>query len=558
MNFTIEAKMLETLPLSILILDHNSNIIYSSSQLNSLALSKNIVMCDIIQSLRLMKNIKAQININGTNFSVIKAIFKKDSEQYETFFLKETAKHENILNELEETRELRDKFNAVIESSYDGIFVADENGKIIYVNYAYEKLTGTKREEILNKHVNELTTEGLLSHTVTEIVMSKKKTVTDIVKSKRTNIDLIVTGNPVFRKDGTIMSIIVNLRDITELVNLQRELQQTKVLSKKYYLELSRLRIAEREIISTHHNMQCAIEMALRVAQFDSTILIQGESGVGKELFAELIHNHGVRQGKPFVKINCGSIPENLLESELFGYERGAFSGAKKEGKPGLFEVAERGTLLLDEIGELPLNLQVKLLRVLQENEIRRVGGTKSIKINVRIIAITNKDLSKMVREKCFREDLYYRLNVVPINVPPLRDRKEDIPLLISYFLDKYKKKYNINKAIAAQAIDQLMDYNWPGNVRELENIIERLVVTTPDQLITLDDLPEHIMNEQGRDDEQINIAKIMPLKDAIVMLEKKLISRAIAKYKTKNKAATVLGVDRTTVLRKMNKYDIN
>ena len=225
--------------------------------------------------------------------------------------------------------------------------------------------------------------------------------------------------------------------------------------------------------------MEDTIKLSLRIAAVNTTVLILGESGVGKGLIARFIHENSLRNKGPFIKINCGSIPESLLESELFGYETGAFTGAKREGKPGLVELAHKGTLLLDEIADLPLNLQVKLLQVIQERELTRIGGTKPIRIDIRIIASTNKDIRKMVKQGEFREDLYYRLNVIPITIPPLRERKEDIELLIDFFISHYNKKHNKSISLQEDVIEALLQYCWPGNVRELENLMERLVVTS-------------------------------------------------------------------------------
>jgi transcriptional regulator with PAS, ATPase and Fis domain len=303
--------------------------------------------------------------------------------------------------------------------------------------------------------------------------------------------------------------------------------------------------------------MKKVFDFAARVAQVDSTVLITGESGSGKEIVAKTIHKLSKRKDGPLIQINCGAIPENLLESELFGYEPGAFTGASKEGKLGMFELAENGTLFLDEIGELPLNLQVKLLRVLQEREIVRVGGIKPKKINVRIIAATNKDLEKMVEKGMFREDLYYRLNVVRIKIPPLRERKTDIPPLIQHFLRKFNEKYEMNKKISPEVIERLIAYDWPGNVRELENLIERLVVIVIEDIIELKHLPDYLQASINSDHFQVSVSGIIPLKKASEDLEKQLISKALQKYGSTRKAAQILEVDQATIVRKAKKYNI-
>lgn len=304
--------------------------------------------------------------------------------------------------------------------------------------------------------------------------------------------------------------------------------------------------------------MEQLMKLALRLAQVDSTILVQGESGVGKELIAETIHSSSPRREKSFIKVNCGAIPENLLESELFGYEEGAFTGAKKEGKIGIFELANGGTLFLDEIGELPLNLQVKLLRVLQDREITRVGGLRSIPVDLRIIAGTNQDLRAMVQKRTFREDLFYRLNVVPLLVPPLRDRAEEIPAMVAHFLHKYNQRYSLAKYMTPEVIDVLMGYHWPGNVRELENLVERMVVITPGERITVEDLPLHLAGGRGMEQgARIAVSDIVPLRYAVENVEKQLLEKAFARFKTTRKIARELEIDQSTVVRKAAKYGI-
>ena len=308
------------------------------------------------------------------------------------------------------------------------------------------------------------------------------------------------------------------------------------------------------DFITCNERFFTVIELIKLVAAVNSTVLIYGETGTGKSLAAHQIHLLSNRSEKPFVKINCGAIAYNLIESELFGYEPGTFTGARKEGKRGLIESANEGTFFLDEISELPLDQQVKLLQVLQDKKITRVGGTKPIELDVRFIAATNKDLEKMVIDKQFREDLFYRLNVVPIKIPPLRDRSEDIPLLIKHFLKKYP-----SKNFTSNALQCLCDYEWPGNVRELEYIVERLVVTTKKPLIGINDLPEKIVQfkTQHKIGTSITIQEILPLQAAIEETEKKLIEMALEKYKTASKVAEILKVNQSTISRKMQTYGL-
>jgi len=286
--------------------------------------------------------------------------------------------------------------------------------------------------------------------------------------------------------------------------------------------------------------------------------LITGETGSGKEVISKLIHRTSKRSEGPFVVVNCGAIPENLLESELFGYEKGAFTGANKEGKIGLIEVASEGTLLLDEVGELPLSSQVKILRVMQENQIMRVGGLKPIKANVRFLAATNKNLKEMIKNKTFREDLFYRLNVVPIHIPPLRERREDILPLARFFLQKYNSQYNLNKSFSQETLYSLETHSWPGNVRELDNFIERLIVCSKEDIIAPDN--ETMIDYFGNTlfGNRIIVTDIIKLKEARNLLEEQLITRALGLFCSSRKAAHVLGVDHSTIVRKAKKYNIN
>jgi transcriptional regulator with PAS, ATPase and Fis domain len=343
------------------------------------------------------------------------------------------------------------------------------------------------------------------------------------------------------------------VRDITDLTNMKKELENKEELIAQQQNELALLRSLQLNspfgVVISSRQMKKVMEMSVHVGKFDCTVLIQGESGVGKEIIAQTIVQSSERKEGPFIKINCGAIPETLLESELFGYEKGAFTGADPKGKTGMFEMANKGTILLDEVGEIPISLQVKLLRVLQEKEIIRVGGTKPIKLNIRIIAATNQNLEEMVREGTFREDLYYRINVVSIIIPPLRKRPDDIPALTKHFLHKFNKKYNLNKSISPQLQDLLLTYPWPGNVRELQNLIENLVILTQDDVITPEHLPAKFLEHRNNvTPNLVEINKILPLKEAVNILETNLIKEAMQRFGTTRRAASILKVDQSTL----------
>ncbi|MFX0561440.1 sigma 54-interacting transcriptional regulator [Tepidibacillus infernus] len=459
-------------------------------------------------------------------------------------------------HELDTLKTLIEELDTIIELSLDGIYVTDGSGYTIKVNKAYERITGIKRNEVLGRHMQELVNEGYFSQSATLLVLKKRKPVT-IMQQIKGGISIVVIGTPVFGQDGKIVRVINNIRDVTELIQLKLNLEETKKLKDNYFCELTQLRsqqIKEEGIIVNSISMKQTFELALRIAPVDTTVLILGESGVGKEVMAKFIHNNSKRKGEPFIKINCGAIPPNLLESELFGYVEGAFTGAKKEGKPGLFELADKGTLLLDEIGELPLDLQVKLLRVLEEHEFTRLGGVKPIKVDVRVLSATNRDLQSMVKEGKFREDLFYRLNVVPITIPSLRERKEDIPLLVQHYLTKFNKKYEMHKQISLNALEKLVQYRWPGNIRELVNIIERLVVTVNDSEIGLNHLPVQISQLELAEISLPALEKI-PLRDAVERVEKILLDRAMKRFGSTRKAAKALGMSQATLVRKLHYY---
>jgi PAS domain S-box-containing protein len=466
--------------------------------------------------------------------------------------IQDISELEQISQELKSTRELKEELDAIINSSFDGIYVTDGQGKTIRINEAYSRITGIEADEIIGKTMTELVAEGVYDQSATVLVMECLEPVT-INQELRSGKSLLVTGNPIFDEKGQLRRVVTNVRDITELNNLRKELEHAMGLRFHYEERLSRYQLMDKYVIRSQKSRDL-IDLVLRIGQVDSTVLIQGESGVGKEMVAEILHSNSLRKDKPLVRINCGAIPENLLESELFGYETGAFTGAKKGGKMGIFEIAHHGTLFLDEISELPLQLQVKLLRVIQEKEITRVGGTNPIKIDVRLIAATNQDLWELVNRNQFRKDLFYRLNVVPIMVPPLRERKDDIPALAAHFVQRFNSKYGFNKRLEQNAVEKLIAYDWPGNVRELENVIERSLVINPDNVIA-----DLMLPGSNKYDTQLNHSTMidMGLKEAVEYLESQMIQNALSTYGTTRKAAQVLGVSQPTIVRKAARYGL-
>ncbi len=464
---------------------------------------------------------------------------------------------EKVSQELREEKIFARELEEIIESSYDGIWITDGQGKTLHVNSAYERISGIRAEEVIGRHMQELVDQGYFSDSVTLHVLRKKERVTIMHDIIKTGKRVLITGNPIFNEKGEIERVVTNVRDITELNRLKQELEDKQRQAARYQNELAQLRSqrTDEDLVVESPQMRHIYDLATWVGQVDSTVLILGESGVGKEVIAQAIVRSSDRRDEPFIKVNCGAIPENLLESELFGYEKGSFTGADRKGKPGMFELANKGTLLLDEVAEIPSNLQVKLLRAIQEQEIMRVGGTRPIKLDVRIIAATNKDLEELVRRGEFREDLFYRLNVIPITVPPLRQRREDIPHLIDHFLRKYNEKYKQKKYISAPVVKRLAEYDWPGNVRELQNIVERMVVLTREEEIRLENIPPQIKTLVEKERQfHVDVSDVIPLKEALFQVEKKLIIKALQKYGTTRRAAEALGVDQSTVVRKFQR----
>ena len=455
--------------------------------------------------------------------------------------------------ELEELRLYKEReLQAFVigDALYDGIYVMDKNGTIIAVNKAFTKMTGIKEEEIIGKSINVLVDRKLITKSIGMMVLEQKKKVSGL--STINNQKIVVTGNPIFNKAGEITQVLTVMRDMTELIKLQDQLQYSEKLSKKYLNELNYFRTKELHssgLIGHSSSIGQIKEMINQVAQVDVTVLISGETGCGKEIVAREIFRNGPRKNSPYIKVNCAAIPETLMESELFGYEKGAFTGALNKEKLGLFEIANSGTILLDEIGEMPMNLQSKLLRVLQEKELFRIGGSEPIKLDVRVLAATNQYLEQRVKEGKFREDLFYRLNVIPIRIPPLRSRIEDIPLLADHFLRKYNEKYGKQMLIDMAAIGVMEQYEWPGNVRELENMIERLVVVINEPAICA----SHIL--KMLDNKTISSLYFdksdLTLKEAVNIVERKMIQTALATFGSTHKAAKVLGVSQPTVVRK-------
>lgn len=467
---------------------------------------------------------------------------------------RETEFLDDLLIDAHETDKLNRALDAIIENSYDGIYITDQDGITLYTNSAIERITGIPKEYYIGKSVDQLIKRGILNASVTHKVVKLRRTVS-VVQDNFAGKETLITGSPVFNAEGEIEQVVTNIRDLSDLNELMHELTKANELNHQYKQEIEKLRkITSKDgVVFVSDKMKMIYEIAERISDIDATVLILGETGVGKDVLARNIYNRSIRSKKgDFIKINCGAIPADLLESELFGYEGGAFTGANQKGKPGMFELAESGILFLDEVGELPLQLQVKLLRALQEREIQRIGGTKPKKIDVRIIAATNRNLSEMVKTGDFREDLFYRLNVIPITIPPLRERREDILALTDLFLTKANEQYKFSKEIDSRLKEYFYQHDWPGNVRELINIVERLVVLTDNRILSINDLPEEYQPENRN---QPNLNATLTLKEAVERAEKEILTKAAQTYQTTYEIAEALESSQATIVRKLKKY---
>jgi PAS domain S-box-containing protein len=469
---------------------------------------------------------------------------------------------EASVKNLEPYRLLSLQLETIFNASSDGLWVCNGQGVVIAVNRASEILNGIKGSDVIGRSVDDLLDSKVFDKSVTRMVLDSGRRQTVMQRIGKTGKYLLSTGTPVLDDDGKIFLVVINERDMTELNMLRRQIEHNREIAEKYkekLADLSLLELKRNEIIAESDKMRHILQMALKLSRIDaSNILILGESGTGKGLLAKLIHKNSIRNKNPFVEINCAALPENLLEAELFGYEKGAFTGASDKGKIGLFELAHGGTLFLDEIGDMPLSLQAKLLKYLDNHEIRRVGGTLPIRVACSTIAATNQDLNKLVKERKFREDLYYRLNSFILNIPPLRERPEDVAGLIRFYLNKYNRKYKCDKKISSGIIHLLEKYPFPGNVRELKNIIENAVVMS--DLDAVDNFIRAGFKAGGTLPEveaQQNLDADLRLADGLRRVERQMLLQAKARCRTTREMAAALGISQPSVVRKLNAHKL-
>lgn len=441
----------------------------------------------------------------------------------------------------------------ILNNIQDVVLVLDAETTIVYANQAYAKILGVPVHKVLGRRLDEIEPN---SGVIKAIRTGKAEYGAECLAS--VNIDVVGSSFPLFEGNEVIGSVAI-FNNISEVVKLNRELQLTKGVADYLQEQLNQreqLPLSFQEYVGRNSRLRETLMLAAKVAKMDSTVLIRGESGVGKEVLARAIHNSSRRKDKPLIKVNCAAIPEALLESELFGFEDGAFTGAKKGGKLGKFELAHGGTIFLDEIGDMSLGVQAKLLRVLQERELERVGGTKTIKLNIRVIAATNKELEKMIKEGTFRHDLYYRLNIVPLHLLPLRERKDDILDLARKFLAQFSEEVGYDLVLSPQVIRILHAYDWPGNVRELQNVLEHASIVCSGNQIEVQHLPANL--RIIKDEDQTQNRKAFDIKQAVAKVEKELILGALANCNNNRSIAMKeLGISRRAFYEKLRKYKI-
>lgn len=449
--------------------------------------------------------------------------------------------------------QLENHLLSILESLHDAVLVIARDSTIVYINNAYSVQFGVPAHKLIGRKLSKVEPEAR----ILDVLETAQPLINDYSYIHSLNVHIFANITPLIEKEELIGAVAI-MKDISEFYALQDELQRYKTYSTQLEEQLHDKIFAMLE--SHVPVMRQAVRMARQVAESEATVMLYGETGVGKEVFARSIHEASPRHGKEFVAINMASLPESLFESELFGFEEGAFTGSRKGGKKGLLELAEGGTLFLDEIGELPLFLQAKLLRVLQERSFRRVGGAKSVPLNVRIIGATNRDLNRMMEEGTFRTDLYYRLHIVPIHIPPLRERKQDLPLLIHTLMGDLSVKYGKHITLTQEVYEMFERYNWPGNVRELGNVLERMTAICPRSYFVPDDMPESIRRnkEEENSTERASVfIEAIGLSGAVEQTEKEMIEEALRTSRTRTAAIQRLGISRKAFYQKLKKYGL-
>ena len=550
------------LNLGFIITDDKFNILYCNEYFKT-----NIIKTDILNkkitiffqdlNVDMDKNLYSVKYIDDSVYYVIHNKLKLYNHDLYTFFFYEFTIGSELEKQIARLNSQQYLHNEMLNKLKDGIYITDELGTTIFVNDAFLNLSGLTREQIIGKTVYDLRKYDILPNSCCAKVietMGPVSTINHYYKGQR----CLVSGSPIFDENGNLSKTIAVIRDVSELDVLMKTITKDKNLFVKSDYNLQTKEVNDPVEIINNIRMKNIYKKAKKIANVDSTILVLGETGVGKDFIATYIHSISNRKNGKFIKINCGAVPEHLLESEFFGYEEGAFTGAQKGGKKGLFEEANGGILYLDEIGDMPYTLQVKLLSAINDKMFYRIGGISPIEFNARIIAATNHDLQKLVEEKKFRADLYYRLNVVTLLIPPLRSRKEDIIPLTTQFLEYYNNKYGKNSYFTSNCLENFLIYEWPGNIRELKNIIERLVLMTDNAGINTDLFREHlILTENNTGLTDLFLSDRKTLKEKTEEYEKEIIESTLAVSKNMKEAALRLGIDISTLVRKKQRYSI-
>ena len=561
-NYVDLQNMIDSIYEGVLFIDNKNNRIVNRQfkRIFDIVGENNNELTNILEKYKLLNftnydgYLESEIFVDNKKITVESFCYRYlNTFRFDIIFFKENTEISKARDEIEELKLALNSLKDVMDNAYQGFVLVNEEGIIIKWNY--EKLFGIKEEDALGKHVEDVI-ENTRLHIVTK---TGKKELYDVQRIQ--GHDMIASRTPIF-KDGKIMGAVgtVLFKDIKEFTDLANKLKNLESTVDKYKSEISKMYHANYsfdDIITQNMHMLDLIDIAKKAANSTSTILIEGESGTGKEYFAHAIHEESNRRLAPFIRINCAAIPQELLESELFGYEAGAFTGAKREGKIGKLELANGGTVLLDEISSMPMSMQAKLLRVLEEREFERIGGNTSIKIDIRLIACTNENLEHLANKNEFRQDLYYRLNVVRIQIPPLRDRLDDIPCLCHNILTKQMQSVGLtSKSVTDRAIFALKLYSWPGNVRELRNILERAANMSVGNYIDIQHLPDFI-SEKLNDD--VVKTDMHTLKYKMAEAEVHAIIEAL-KYcnGSRTEAAKMLGIHRTALYKKLDGYGID
>lgn len=439
----------------------------------------------------------------------------------------------------------------IIDALQDGVYITDAKGITLTVNKAYERITGIQRHKVVGLHMSDVVKAGYISRSVSLEVLRELQPVT-LVQTIYDSRKIVVSGTPMFDSAGDLEYIVTTVRDVTELLKAKHAQEQLKDLLtvRDTYGLSSSTNVPAQDLIVSKATRK-SYELAQRVAGTSAKVLIEGETGTGKTMLARFIHQHSATPEGPFLELNCAAMPEALLEAELFGYAPGAFTGASSKGKPGLLEVANGGTLLLDEIGDLPLPLQAKLLKVLSENRLLPVGGTEFKATNFRLVCATHRQLRQQVKKGEFREDLFYRISVVPVTLPSLRERREEIKPLLQHYLSVFNQQHEHDCSWSDECLTVLQRYDWPGNIRELMNLTERMVVTAENSLIQLQHLPAEVLPDWHRKGPSENES----LKSRVDNFEQHIIEMALAEHGTTRAAAAVLGVDQSTLVKKLKRW---